>query len=176
MEPQVKPPIKPSVKPILQGYKLITGYVVGGIVITAIVIVAATNWHSWFDKPKTTDQNQTQAPAQTDPLAQFNGEYTGTSSANQGITSATANVSSGNISGTANYVGGGTTVVLTVTGTVDASGNVAGSLSGSGSAEGQTATVTGTYSGTISGNSMNVKYNGSGGGYSSTGSIVLTKK
>ena len=35
------------VKPLLSGYKLIIGYVVGGLVITATVIVAV-EWHTFF--------------------------------------------------------------------------------------------------------------------------------
>lgn len=173
MDPSATPPVKP----LLTGYKLIVGYVIGGIVITATVIVVALNWNSWFNKPKSTDQTQTTAPAQVNPLTQFDGSYTGTSNANAGISSATVSIATGVISGTANYTGSsGTKVVLTVTGTVDASGNVTGNLAGTGTSGGQSAAVTGTYSGTITNGSMSVKYSGSGGGEAASGTIVLTKK
>jgi len=173
MDPSVKPPVKP----LLSGYKLIVGYIVGGIVITATVIVVAINWNSWFNKPAPAVETQATTPAPANPLAQFNGSYTGTSNANAGISSATVNIATGVISGSANYTGSsGTKVVLTVTGTVDASGNVTGNLAGTGTSGGESAAVTGTYSGTITNGSMSVKYSGSGGGESASGTIVLTKK
>ncbi|MCX6812275.1 MAG: hypothetical protein NTW79_01445 [Candidatus Berkelbacteria bacterium] len=140
------------------------------IVIAAIVAIVL----HYRAKPKTETAATTTA---VDPLVQFNGNYTGTSTAHQGLTDANVNVVEGVVSGTANYVSSsGLRLVLTVTGTVDAGGSIAGNLSGTGTQSGQSATVTGTYSGTIVGTTANVSYSGSGGGESASGTITLTKK
>ncbi|MCX6810462.1 MAG: hypothetical protein NTY30_01840 [Candidatus Berkelbacteria bacterium] len=143
--------------------------IIGLIAIAAIVTVVI-----YRSKPKTI------TPAVTtpvNPLAQFDGSYSGTSNANKGITAANVNILNGTITGTANYTGAySIKIVLTVTGTVDANGNVSGNLSGTGTSGGQSATVIGTYTGAISGTTINVNYSGSGGGESASGTIVLTKK
>jgi len=164
-------------KPLLSNYKLIFGYVIGGFVITATVIVGYLVWNSFFNKPKPTPQPQTQvAPTQTNPLAQFDGSYTGTTPDHAGITSVTMSIANGQISGNATYVEAGLTITLTVSGTVAANGAVTGNLLGSGSSEGENFTVNGTYTGKITGNTLTFSYTGSGGGGSANGTIVLTKK
>jgi hypothetical protein len=170
--------MKQAGKATLSGYKLVSPYLIGGFVIVATVIVGYVGWKSFFDKPK--EENNIETPAATtpvNPLAQFDGTYTGTSNANAGITNATVSVVNGIISGTANYIGAyNTQVNLSVPGTVDVNGIVAGSLSGTGSAEGQSVAVGGSYNGTLVGTTMTVSYSGSGGGESASGTIVLTKK
>ncbi len=167
--------MQPPVKPLLSGYKLIVGYVLGGMVITATVIVGL-KWNTWF-KPKTTTPAPTQSvPVQTDPLAQYNGDYAGSASVSEGITTAKVNVINGKITGTANYAGGGTAVAVTIAGTVDINGNFTGTLTGTGSDAEGSAGVSGTFTGKIVSDSFNANYSGSGGGQSASGLIVLIKK
>ena len=161
-------------KALLSNYML-ASVTIGGVVIIATVIVG----YHFLHNPSPTNTTQTSAQTSkivTNPLAQYDGTYTGTSNANQGLTAVTANIANGKVSGSATYSGaGGVKIGLAVIGNVDASGNVAGSFSGTGSAEGQSATVSGTYTGKITGNTFNVNYSGSGAGESASGSIVLTK-
>jgi len=163
---------------MLTGYKLVSPYLIGGLVVVAVVIVGYIGWKSLFDKPEEEIQVQTPATTTTEnPLAKFDGTYSGTSSANSGITNATINIVNGTISGSANYIGAyNTQVNLFVPGTVDENGIIIGSLSGTGSAEGESVAVGGSYNGTLVATTVTVNYSGSGGGETASGTIVLTKK
>jgi hypothetical protein len=152
-------------------------YVIVALIIVAIVVFGDLKI---FNKSKSTTETPavtTDDTTPTNPLAQYDGDYFGTSNANAGLTTATIRISNGTMSGTANYVETNSTKVnLIVTGTVDETGNVAGSFSGTGSESGQTAAVNGSYTGSFSGSSINISYSGSGGGQSDSGQIVLNKK
>jgi hypothetical protein len=155
-----------------------------GAIGTVIVVVGGVFGYravrSSSSKPSVKNPTPTSqtSPVASQPSANYNGVYTGTTNVTQGIANASATVTGNNtISGTATYKGPfNAQIPVSISGVVDANGVVSGTISGSGVVQGVNVTVSGTFSGSIKGTTATVDYTVKANGVTSRSVITLNKQ